>query len=252
VQSTRRLRRWLYTVDGGRLEAGGCHGWAGTLTVRDMPPTADHWKATRQRFLKRALRAGMVRGQWLTEWQRRGAPHIHGALYFDESSGVAADQIIDHWLAAAADWRPAPSGQSVQPIWGLPGWLQYQAKHSARGVRHYQRANVPEAWREGTGRLWGYVGEWPTREQLVEVDGRTFHRYRRLLRGWLRGKAHSRGDAARCTWLRGMLRDPERSRSAARAVGAFVPEDVSRQLLLAAAEGDVELLDEHPGDAART
>ena len=53
-----------------------------TLTIRDCPPTSDDWKILRETFIKRLRRAGMVRLHWLTEWQKRGVPHLHGIAYF--------------------------------------------------------------------------------------------------------------------------------------------------------------------------
>ena len=249
VQSTRRLRRWFYSVDGRALRG---RGFALTLTVLHLPPSAEAWTRTRKRFLQRLRRAGLVRGQWLTEWQRRGVPHLHGCIFFEETSTLTASDVVAHWVAAAAEWEPSASAQHVTPLWGLSGWLQYQAKHSVRGVRHYQRANVPEAWQEGTGRLWGHVGEWPTREEVVEVSTASYHRFRRLLRNWLIGEARRAARTARCpkeraaqarraAWLRGLLRDPDRQRSAVRAVGEFCPELVARRLLAAA-----ELRDREP------
>ena len=235
-QSTGRLRRWFYTVDGDRLDGEGV---GVTLTVRDLPPTAADWSRTISVMLKRMRRAGLVRGQWLTEWQRRGVPHMHGCLYFPASSEGLQELVTGHWLASAAEWGAGASAQHVTPIWGLSGWLQYQAKHSSRGVRHYQRANVPDAWREGTGRLWGVVGDWPVREELVDVSTADFHRFRRLLRSWLVSEARSSGDWRRAAYLRGLLRDPERRRSTVRAVGEFCPEHVSRELLLVATYGEV-------------
>ena len=243
-KSTARLRRWFYSVDGDELDGDG---WALTLTVRDLPPSSGDWTRTREALKKRLLRAGALRFQWLTEWQRRGVPHLHGAVFFPEASGVGSEAITRHWLEVAAPWGPEAPGQAVQALWGLPGWLRYQAKHSARGVRHYQRANVPEAWRDGTGRLWGVGGDWPVREHLAEVDMRTFHRFRRLMRRWLVAEARGRGDYRRLAWLRRMLADPEPLRSAVRAVGEFCPEELSRELLLAAAEGDLEVADQLVG-----
>ena len=242
VQSTRRLRRWFYSVDGRALEG---RGFALTLTVLDLPPSASDWTRTRKRFLDRLRRAGLVRGQWLTEWQRRGVPHLHGCVFFAETSPLTPHDLVAHWVQAAEEYRPSASAQHVTSLWGLSGWLQYQAKHSVRGVRHYQRANVPEAWQEGTGRLWGAVGEWPTREEVIEVSTASYHRFRRLLRNWLvaqarvsAGKAKTPEKAAaelrRAAWLRGLLRDPDRQRSAVRAVGEFCPELVARRLLAAA------------------
>jgi hypothetical protein len=231
IQATRRLRRWFFAVDGTALDGVG---YPFTLTVRDLPPSAADWTATREAFVQRLRRAELVRLQWLTEFQRRGVPHLHGVAYFPEGGGDRCELVLDHWLEAASRWNPGRQSQMVKQLWGLPGWLQYQAKHSARGVRHYQRANVPEAWREGTGRLWGYLGDWPTREMVLEVDREVFWRLRRLLRGWLIGQARAAGDHSKAVWLRRLLSDPERNRSAVRGIGEFCPEAVAQQLLMAA------------------
>lgn len=239
-QATARLRRWFYSVDGDALDGDG---YALTLTVRDLPPSAAQWAATRRAFLERMRRAGMLRGQWLTEWQRRGVPHLHGMVYLPPGSSSLEELVRGHWLGAASSWGPSDRGQHVQRVYGLPGWLQYQAKHSVRGVRHYQRASVPEAWSAGTGRLWGTVGDWPVRETLVDIDLATYWRFRRRVRSWLLSQARSAGDHRRVAWVRRMLADPERSRSAVRGVGEFCPESTSWRLLhdALAAGGDTGL-----------
>ena len=230
VKTTRRLRRWFYSVDGDALDG---HGYASTLTVRDLPPSAGAWGATRQRFLMRLRREGLVRGQHLTEFQRRRVPHLHGCIFLPEPG--LEELVVEHWLEAAAEWRPAAGSQVVKALWGLPGWLQYQAKHSVRGVRHYQRANLPPEWRTGTGKLWGVLGDWPVREERLNLDNRTFWRFRRTLRSYLLSQARrdalTTGKYGRVAFLRRMLADPERARSAVRAVGEFCPEAVSWQLL---------------------
>jgi hypothetical protein len=202
-----------------------------TLTVRDLPATPGEWTAARKAFVKRLRRDGLVRYQWLTEFQRRRVPHLHGMAFFPGGSVGLAERVVEHWLAVAGPWRPSARSQSVQAVYGLPGWLQYQAKHSARGVRHYQRANVPEAWSSRTGRLWGAGGEWPVREDALDVDLPTFHRMRRGLRSYLLSGARADEDWRRVSYLRRMLADPERARSVVRAVGEFCPEDVSWRLL---------------------
>ena len=248
-QSAARLRRWFYSVDGARLDGLGV---GATLTVRDLPPTSADWTLTRERFMVRLRRAGLLRGQWLTEWQRRGVPHLHGCLYFPEGARDGLQELVTgHWQAAAGEWGVSASGQHVAEVWGLPGWLQYQAKHSSRGVRHYQRANVPAAWRESTGRLWGVVGEWPVREEVREVTSREFWRFRRLLRAWLVSEARRDGDRRRAAYLRHMLSDPDKKRSAVRAIGEFCPERVALELLAAATwgtMGDAVLMAEGPTD----
>jgi hypothetical protein len=240
VQATRRLRRWFYSVDGGALDG---IGYPFTLTVRDLPPSAREWTVTRERLVKRLRREGLLRGQWLTEWQRRGVPHLHGVAYFPEGAGDFQGAVSGHWLASAGVWGAEASGQHVGRLYDLPGWLQYQAKHSARGVRHYQRANAPQSWREGTGRLWGKVGEWPTREELHEVDLEVYHRFRRLLRRRMVSQARAAGDWRRLVFLRRMLSDPDRDRARVRGIGEFCPESVSRELLLAAAWGDLDVME---------
>lgn len=227
IQATRRLRRWFFGVDGAALDG---QGYALTLTVRDLPPSAAEWTSTREAFLRRMRREGMVRGQWLTEWQRRGVPHLHGAVFFPANGRDRIELVARHWLEAAAEWGPAREAQVVKTLWGLPGWLQYQAKHSSRGVRHYQRTTVPTAW-QSTGRLWGVLGEWPSRELVLEVDRQVYWRFRRLMRAWLIAQARTAGDVRRAVYLRRMLSDPERARSAVRAVGEFCPESVALQLL---------------------
>lgn len=239
-QSTARLRRWFYTVDEQELDGQGV---SLTLTVRDLPASAREWASARRAFLMRMDRLGLVRGQWLTEWQKRGVPHMHGVLFFPEGSVGLQEAVRAHWLESAAAWHPGASSQVVKPLWGLSGWLGYQAKHSARGIRHAQRQGMPPGW-ETSGRLWGVVGEWPTREEVHDVPMDEFHRFRRLLRSWLVAAARREGEPRQAARLRKLLRDPERARSTVRAVGRFVPENVSRELLLAATWG---VLEELPG-----
>jgi hypothetical protein len=231
VQTCGRMKRWFYSVDGEALDGQGV---AGTLTVLDLPPSAEDWTGTHRRFLRRLRYDGLIRGQWLTEWQKRGVPHLHGCFFFPIGTENPQQLVLEHWLEVARDWRAAPKGQHVKDLYGLPGWLQYQAKHSARGVRHYQRANAPEAWQKRTGRLWGHVGDWPTKELVLSIDKVTFWRLRRNLRSWLISQARSDEDYRRLSWLRRMLQDPDKKRSPIRGMGEFCPEAVTRQLLIAA------------------
>jgi hypothetical protein len=57
-------------------------------------------------------------------------------------------------------------------------------------VIHYQRqgGNLPPGW-ETSGRLWAKGGDWPTREDQVEIDHGTLDRFKRLL------AAHQRAEA---------------------------------------------------------
>lgn len=157
--STRRNTRFLYSVDERKLTG---HGFGLSLTVRDCPPTGAAWKQLRERFVKRLRRMGMIRMHWLTEWQRRGCPHMHAAVWFDEGlrdrDPMAMATIVDHWVALAAEYGAGPRGQHVAQITDSVGWFQYLSKHAVRGLGHYQRSadGIPPGW-ERTGRMWGYL-----------------------------------------------------------------------------------------------
>lgn len=241
-QATQRLKRWLMSVDGEQLEGVG---FAFTLTIRDLPPSADDWSRSRRAFVERLRRLGFSRLQWLTEWQRRGVPHLHGVVFFPVGSAVNPAQVVEHWLQVAAPYLPRAESQAVKPLHGLTGWLQYQAKHSVRGVEHYQRGQVPKSWQKGTGRLWGHLGAWPLTEQVIEIGNATFHRFRRLVRSYLVGSAREdlqkavtpkqrRSAARRLAYLPGMLTDSNLRRSRVRAVGEWCPAHVALQLLAVA------------------
>ncbi|MFO5759614.1 hypothetical protein ACLBQR_30010, partial [Klebsiella pneumoniae] len=105
-------------------------GVALTLTLRDCPPTADDWHKLRRAWEKRMVRAGMVRLHWVTEWQRRGVPHLHCALWFEDRYDIAC--AVDHWVAVASAYGAGHRGQHGRIIDGPVGWFQYLAKHAAR------------------------------------------------------------------------------------------------------------------------
>ncbi|MFO5973161.1 hypothetical protein, partial [Pseudomonas aeruginosa] len=56
-----------------------------TPTVRDCPPTSDDWHRLLKAWAMRMQRAGMIRLHWVTEWQRRGVPHLHCAIWFPDA-----------------------------------------------------------------------------------------------------------------------------------------------------------------------
>lgn len=243
--ATRRNVRFLYSVEDKDLDGWG---YAVTLTLRDIPPTADEWHRLRRAFLMRMQRAGMSRFHWVTEWQRRGAPHLHGALFFPEGTrgrrGEPPDLLIrDAWLAVAGEAYGAQQwAQQVRRITGAVGWFQYLSKHAARGVSHYQRAgeNIPPGWQSHTGRVWGYGGEWPRREDVrLSVSGSEgdggYYAFRRLVRAWR--LADARADPVRekrpgrVRSARGMLRCHDRSLSSVRGLSEWVPQELTLAML---------------------
>ncbi len=269
-----RNRAWLRSIDERHVfrttDGEVLVGYTLTLTVRDCPPTAADWHAVRRAYLHRLRRLGMVRLHWVVEWQRRGVPHLHGVAFFPESGrgAVDADQLADHWCAAAAAYGPRPAAQCVRSVTDMVGWGKYLAKHGARGVAHYQRSadSVPSGWAAGTGRVWGHgavpgIGDWPIQAPEVHTwanDDATWWRLRRLYRGWARAQARREvKDIERRTiaWslsgrtvtpkiaasythrhkllqrANGLLRCPHAKFSAVRGPSLDIPIAVSRQLL---------------------
>lgn len=217
----------LHVTEHGEL----LYGIAFTLTVRDCPPTSDDWTRLRRAFLKRLQRAGMHRAHWVTEWQRRGVPHLHGCAW--STSPKFDIDIIRAWLDLASPYGVSPRGQHLAAITDPLGWFKYLAKHAARGVQHYQRSaeNVPAGWVK-TGRVWGHWGEWDTRPPIeLYVSDRTFFRLRRLARSWRIADARSSGDARRIASARRMLTSHDRALSELRGVSEWIPQDTYLALL---------------------
>jgi len=156
--ATRRNIAFLRSVEPDSLDYSPNQdllvGFAITLTLRDCPPTSEIWHTLRRKFIKRIERMGLVRSHWVTEWQRRGVPHLHGAFWLPVSSNqdipLTTATIISHWLAVAAPYGVSYRAQHSSLIHDAVGWFQYVAKHAARGVKHYQRSseNIPEGWKK--------------------------------------------------------------------------------------------------------
>lgn len=242
--AVRRHTKWLYSIDAPQLDGVGI---ALTLTMRDTPASSEVFHAARRALTARWSRLGAVRFHWVVEWQRRGTPHLHCAVYFPAGTDpqLVAAQMIFGWLAIAEPFHARVQSQHFDEIDGALGWLQYLSKHAARGVRHYQRNGKPAGW-EKTGRLWGYGGDWPADEPMrFDLSTPAYHRYRRLVRSWrianarealVRGQGRMTDDQVkqarrRITFSRRMLACPDPRLSAVRGVSDWLPEDVSLSLL---------------------
>jgi hypothetical protein len=185
IATARRQTRWLQSVVPALLTG---LGMAVTLTLRDLPESAEVLHDLLDIFHKRMDRLGLVRGHWVTEDQERGVPHFHLALYFDlgafgRDAGELRYAIMASWCEIAAAYGAQLQAQHVAEITSGEGWSKYCAKHSARSVRHVQRAGLPEGWTT-SGKLWGVWGEWPTSEYRFEVDAKTWTHLRRLMKAW--------------------------------------------------------------------
>lgn len=228
--ATRRNTQWLYSVDHTGLTG---EGFAVTLTLRDCPADHARWHQLRRAFFERLRRMGLLRAHWVTEWQRRGVPHLHAAVWFPDYDPRLPRLIVDHWLALTSEFGAGYRGQHVTPIHDAVGWFQYTAKHAARGLSHYQRSpeNIPSAWNK-TGRIWGYLGKWPVRDAItMEIDEAGFYAFRRLVRSWrladARSESNPRVRAHRIRSARRMLQSPDKALSEVRGVSEWLNLDQS-------------------------
>lgn len=220
--ATRRNLRFLYSIDERGLTG---EGFAVTLTIRNCPPTSDEWHyAINQyfKYLARLLSSSghtLLRYHYVVEWQRRGVPHLHAAIYTTPgvtTLWVVSSLFLNSWRPYGSKFGCSESAQHLAPIHDAIGWCQYVAKHAARGVKHYQRtsANIPEGWTK-TGRMWGKGGDWPIKEPVrFDVDNAGYHILRRWARSWR--KADARMDIQRARDDPRKLRDARRRIQSAR------------------------------------
>jgi len=248
--ATRRNLAFLRSVEPCSLEELTEVGFAVTLTVRDCPPTAEHWQRLRTAYVKRLRRMGMIRAHWVTEWQRRGVPHLHGVFWLPHDPQDPQDipqlraALLSHWLDLADSYGVSPSAQHITVLSHALGWFQYVAKHAARGVKHYQRSrdSIPAGWRK-TGRMWGKAGDWETRDAMrLSISDDVFYRFRRLIRRWRISDArsqnlNSQNRKARVLSARQMLKCNDRGLSQVRGVSEWVDLDTALVMLDAVKAG---------------
>jgi hypothetical protein len=231
--AVRRHTKWLYSIPVEELDG---YGYAVTLTMRDCPATAADFHRLRRAYLKRVDRMAAIRSHWVIEWQRRGVPHMHTAIYFDRELTVQEKLALQmHWVTLCEPYGAMLSGQHVLAISGPAGWLQYLSKHAARGAAHYQRQGKPQGW-ESTGRLWGHTGAWPEMAAMrFDVPREEYFRYRRLVRAWRYADARSEPDPVvrrrRMISARHMLRSNDRALSEVRGVSEWLDFDWNLAIL---------------------
>lgn len=220
TSAVRRHKRWLYGVEAPQLVGVGD---AVTLTMRDTPDTVEEWRELLTLLFQALRDRGMVRWHWVVEWQRRGTPHVHLAVYAPDGEESPGAEVVKVWERLAGEYGAQSAGQWVVPITGPVGWLKYLSKHASRGVAHYQRQGRPEGWTK-TGRLWGYGGDWPVSPPLQGMLSMgEYHQVRRMVRSWAVADARSRGDWKGVRYLRRMLTCHDRQLSTVRGISEWVP-----------------------------
>lgn len=234
ASATRRNVAFLRSIPRDSLTGDG---EAITLTLRECPKSYNDWAAIRTALIKRLFRAGAIRIHWVTEWQRRGVPHLHACIWWGVPASEYRGAVIHHWTELAGAYGVSPRAQTCKPITNAVGWFEYCSKHAARGVKHYQRdsANIPEGWQK-TGRMWGYRGEWTIDKPMqLTADDQTFYRLRRMVRGWRIADARASGNAFRIKTARAMLKCNKPTLSNVRGVSEWIPEQIYLPMVLAAA-----------------
>lgn len=241
--STRSNTNFLRSIRDRDLTGHGC---ALTLTLKECPETHEDWKRLREAFLVKLRRTGLIRLHWVTEWQRRGVPHLHCAAYFNDSDQAVMASL--HWYKLTrGDYGSKMQSQHHCEIHDSVGWFEYLSKHASRGVSHYQRSpeNIPDGWK-ATGRMWGKIGDWPTDEPKVfRPTQEGFYKFRRVCAGLVKASARASGDRRRISHAKSMLRskvfnptltesqvsDKQRFQSAVRGLSEWLPWTVTAQIL---------------------
>lgn len=231
AHAIRRNNDFLRTVDYDHLPTG----FAFTGTVRDCPPTSDEWHRLLRRFFDRLTRSeGCLLIHWVIEWQRRGVPHLHASLFFDNPPVDIQQRIVSHWIDLFGAYGSGIFGQHIQHIHGAKGWAQYTSKHAQRGLGHYQRSPeyVPAEWQSKTGRMWGKRGNWPVIEPMkMSIPDDVFYRFRRSLRAWRKADARASGCRFRIRSARRMLQCNEQKLSDVRGCSEWLGYSLAAELL---------------------
>lgn len=232
-----RHRAWLQSVDPAQLPTE--HAYAFTLTVKETPASAAEWHTLRTTWEKRLRRMGATAGHWVTEWQRRGTPHLHGSVWFATAlTPLDRMRVISGWVEVCASrgLTATVQAQVLKDVESMGGWSRYCSKHSARSTAHAQRQGFPEGW-ETSGRVWGHWGgPWLTRGTGYGLDFEAWHIARRLMRAWALADARSERDPKRrksrmMAVRRSASRVAQPSLSAVMPVREWIPETAMTKML---------------------
>lgn len=214
-------------------------GIALTLTLKEVVSAAE-WRNILGAFTRALSRCkNVIAWHYVVEWQKRGVPHVHFAVYVDannEAWETYMTMFRRWWVDISANAEM--QSQHARAINSYVGWLEYVAKHGARGVRHYQREVVPVDWiGDSTGRMWGYGGRWPAHKVgNLSLSRSDYVRFCRVLRRYM----VSRGRPRRVVRLVN-----DKTRGFPRGVMEWVPVAITLRLvewLLSFSDSDVSYL----------
>lgn len=199
-QVARRHGQFLLSIDVRQL--AGLVGVAFTLTQRHNAASAEDYQRRVQALVSQLKRDGCLGWAWLIEVQTRGVLHLHGMAFWPGGvDGASACRgIVTAWARIAGDLGVSRRGQHVTAVTAVDGWLDYQAKHAHKSVRHVQRdagnwpwADTRAVWGKG-GRLWASAAVPPEAFDLADAGDRFV--LRRRARGLAKGRARRRLERA--------------------------------------------------------
>ena len=253
----RRNAQFLQRVDFGMME-GIPYALTLTLPAKSMERvTPDLLHRLIDVMLKYLARRGMKHFHWVIEFTAKHMPHVHMTVWMsdthqrwnpkthqhetvDNDLVTVTGIVVGKWLDVTADCGIHTSGQSqdVQLLDGNAAWLSYVAKHTQRGVWHYQRAleNMPSTWKENPGAMWGHSRKIPlTEDSVLPADLHAFHQFRRETRKWCCSQASRIADPKRrataIQQARRMNRCPIRELSVVRPISIWIPRTVSAAII---------------------
>lgn len=284
-----RNRNFLLSVDPTLLTGVGV---SFTLTTGDYLPTPDEWKRARKNLWQWTRdNYDLTRAHDICEWQMRNYPHLHGSMWTGAeaalrfhtqvgsepdsrssqyreahaeylSSLVQPELLIKKWLHITRAWGTQRIGQDWKYIEGddVGFWLQYTAKHAARGVSNAQRSfeHMPQTWKDNSPQLWHKIGDWPTPPAL-EICGiseadlysarRIFCRYMSTLPAHMRLRPQDRERVSKF-WRDYLRSDPradeEHKSTRFKGFSAFIPQSVQLRVFKGI-NPDAYFMDEETG-----
>lgn len=240
--AARNNKKFLYSVDTASLSGVG---YAFTLTLKTCPATSEEWRDLRERFftsITKSPNMRFIRLHWVVEWQRRGVPHLHGIVFYDdrtpEEIRYRMDFIVNVWVGLTSwYYETKAKAQHVTVVTDVSGWFKYLSKHAARGADHYQRSNenIPEGWRK-TGRVWGHKGDWVIGQpREIELSREGYYAFRRIVRAWRKADARAEKDLRvknkRIVYARRMLTCGDRRKSEVRGVSEWINSKMAEKII---------------------
>lgn len=255
-QAAARHLAWLQSVNPAGLPEGTVMYGFTLTTGKDIPATAADFHLMRKTWFKRVERAipGVI-WCWVMEWQKRGAPHLHGVLVIPDTAEmkIAAHLLVyGGWCKVTESTDSLPVGQDVRIADRISGWLQYLSKHIGRGSKHMQRAAgaMPPGW-TSSGRLWGHSRGWPTKEHRLFIDDPAWFDLRRMVHAWAMADAKKEKDpVVRSRRVRYLKRRRQVKKEVSAQVGLreWIPPEVMYRLVIWATSEGFDVLDAETGE----